>query len=290
VLAERRIDFPLIIEAQHHPTKEVGTRFAGQQLPSHSRLMSESTSLARSARHTEKYSVLLPTYNERENLPYIVYLIVEVFEACGVLFEIVIVDDNSPDGTGVVAASLQKLYGPHRIVLAPREGRLGLGSAYRHGAGHASGDYIFLMDADLSHHPKFIPNFIAKQRRTRAAVVSGTRYVTGGGVHGWDLRRKLVSRVANYLAALLLRPGVSDLTGSYRLYTRGAFDFILQHVVSTGYVFQMEIIVRARNLGLTIAETPITFVDRLFGESKLGSMEIVRYLQGLWMLMRASHQ
>jgi dolichol-phosphate mannosyltransferase len=247
--------------------------------------MSVERSRRRASRPTEKYSVLLPTYNERENLPYVVYLIVDAFEASGISFEIVIIDDNSPDGTGAVAAALQKLYGKHRIVLAPRPGRLGLGSAYRHGAGHAKGDFIFLMDADLSHHPKFIPNFIAKQRSTGADVVTGTRYVPGGGVCGWDLRRKLVSRVANYIAALLLRPGVSDLTGSYRLYTRDAFDFVMKHVVSTGYVFQMEIIVRARNLGLTIAEVPITFVDRLFGESKLGSMEIVRYLQGLWMLM-----
>jgi dolichol-phosphate mannosyltransferase len=235
-----------------------------------------------------KYSVLLPTYNERENLPYVVFLIVEAFEAAGVCFEIVIVDDASPDGTGRVADALVKLYGPQRIVHAPRSGRLGLGSAYRHGALHATGDFIFLMDADLSHHPKFIPDFIAKQHETGAHIVTGTRYVPGGGVHGWDLRRKLVSRVANYLAAILLRPRVSDLTGSFRLYSRDAFDRIMDHMVSTGYVFQMEIICRARMLGLDIAEVPITFVDRLFGESKLGSIEIVKYLEGLWMLARGA--
>jgi dolichol-phosphate mannosyltransferase len=236
---------------------------------------------------TPFYSVLLPTYNERENLPYVVYLIAEAFtnSGLGCAYEIVIVDDASPDGTGTVAVALRDLYGRERIVLAPRPARLGLGSAYRHGAASASGTFILLMDADLSHHPKFIPQFVDAQRRTGADVVTGTRYVPGGGVHGWDLRRKLVSRVANYLAAVLLRPRVSDLTGSFRLYRREAFDRIMDQVVSTGYVFQMEIIVRARKMGLEIAEVPITFVDRLFGESKLGSMEIVHYLHGLWMLV-----
>lgn len=234
--------------------------------------------------YAAKYSVLLPTYNERENLPYIVFLIQESFSAIpSATLELIIVDDSSPDGTGDVASALAALY--PCIILAPRPARLGLGSAYRHGAAHATGDFILLMDADLSHHPKFIPSFIAAQRATGADVVSGTRYVPGGGVCGWDLRRKLVSRVANFLAAVLLRPGVSDLTGSFRLYRREAFVRIMREVVSTGYVFQMEIIVRARNLGMHIVEVPITFVDRLFGESKLGSVEVVRYLQGIWLLL-----
>lgn len=233
------------------------------------------------------YSVLLPTYNERENLPYVVFLIAESFARAGLgdAFEIIVVDDASPDGTGAVAEALRDLYGADRVVLAPRGARLGLGSAYRHGAAVATGSFILLMDADLSHHPKFIPQFVEMQKKTGADVVTGTRYVSGGGVCGWDLRRKLVSRVANYLASVLLRPRVSDLTGSFRLYRREAFDDIMKEVVSTGYVFQMEIIVRARKMGLKISEVPITFVDRLFGESKLGSMEIVHYLRGLWMLL-----
>lgn len=252
--------------------------------------MEDPAAPARPASRGPQYSVLLPTYNERENLPYIVFLIVEAFQSISPdapTFEIVIVDDNSPDGTGDVAGALQRLYGASTIVLAPREGRLGLGSAYRHGAQKASGAYMLIMDADLSHHPKFIPDLIAAQKHSGADVVTGTRYVPGGGVYGWGLQRKLVSRVANYMAAVVLRPGVSDLTGSYRLYTRSAFDRIMKQMVSTGYVFQMEIIVRAKLLGLSVAEVPITFVDRLFGESKLGSMEIVHYLWGLWMLARA---
>lgn len=233
-----------------------------------------------------KISVLLPTFNERENLPYIVYLLHETFASLASLasLELIIIDDHSPDGTGAVALALLALY-PSTIVLAPRSARLGLGSAYRHGAARATGDYILLMDADLSHHPKFIPALLAAQAASGADVVSGTRYVGGGGVCGWDVSRKLVSRGANFLAGAVLRPGVTDLTGSFRLYRRAAFDRIMREVVSNGYVFQMEIIVRARKIGMRIEEVPITFVDRLFGESKLGSVEVVRYLQGIWLLL-----
>jgi len=171
------------------------------------------------------------------------------------------------------------------IVLAPRPGKLGLGTAYVHGLQRARGAYVIIMDADMSHHPKFIPQFIQKQRETNADVVTGTRYTGGGGVYGWDLRRKLTSRVANYLAQVALQPGVSDLTGSFRLYRKEVLSECVAHTLSKGYVFQMEIVVRARELGFSIAEVPISFVDRVFGESKLGNAEIVAYLKGLWSLM-----
>ena len=114
--------------------------------------------------------------------------------------------------------------------------------------------------------------------------MTGTRYSPGGGVHGWDLRRKLFSRVANYLADILLNPNVSDLTGSFRLYRKDVLDRLIQMTKSKGYVFQMEMMVRARQLGFKIQEVPITFVDRVYGESKLGANEIVGYLKGLWTL------
>ena len=112
-------------------------------------------------------------------------------------------------------------------------------------------------------------------------VVTGTRYVPGGGVHGWDTRRKLTSRVANYLAHVLLNPGVSDLTGSFRLYRKDALERMVRSVKSKGYVFQMEIIVRCKKAGLRVAEVPISFVDRVYGTSKLGGAEIIGYLKGL---------
>lgn len=100
-------------------------------------------------------------------------------------------------------------------------------------------------------------------------------------VYGWDLRRKLTSRVANYLATVLLNPSVTDLTGSFRLYKRDVIENIMSAIQGLGYVFQMEILVRARQRQYSIAEVPITFVDRIYGESKLGAGEIVAYLKGL---------
>lgn len=228
-----------------------------------------------------KVSVLLPTYNERENLPIIVWLLVKYFTEASLTFEIIIIDDGSPDGTLDVAKELQKIYGEEQIVLRPRAKKLGLGTAYIHGVKHAKGEFIVIMDADLSHHPKFIPDMLQTQVEGNFDLVSGTRYAHGGGVYGWDFMRKLISRTANYVAQVLLRPDASDLTGSFRLYKKDVLERLVNSCVSKGYVFQMEMIVRARQQGLTVGEVPITFVDRVYGESKLGGNEIFGYLKGL---------
>ncbi|XP_022248985.1 dolichol-phosphate mannosyltransferase subunit 1-like isoform X2 [Limulus polyphemus] len=198
---------------------------------------------------SDKFSILLPTYNEKENLPIIVWLISKYMDECGYDFEIIIIDDGSPDGTLEVAQQLEKIYGKDKIVLRPREKKLGLGTAYVHGINHASGNFVIIMDADLSHHPKFIPEFI--------------------------------SRGANLLTQILLRPGVSDLTGSFRLYKKDVLRKLVDSCISKGYVFQMEMIVRARQHGYSIGEVPISFVDRVYGESKLGGNEIVHFASGL---------
>ena len=150
--------------------------------------------------------------------------------------EVVIVDDNSPDGTQDVIKELQKAYG-EKIVLHARPGKMGLGSAYIDGLSKCKGKYVILMDADLSHHPKFIPDFIKKMKDTNCDLVTGTRYLPGGGVYGWDLNRKLTSRVANFLAATMLNPTASDLTGSFRLYKKSVLEKIMPLVKSRGYVF-----------------------------------------------------
>jgi len=162
-------------------------------------------------------------------------------------------------------------------VLKPRAGKLGLGTAYVHGLAHATGTFVIIMDADFSHHPSSLPRFIALQKATGADIVTGTRYAQGGGVYGWDLKRKLVSRGANLFADTVLRPGVSDLTGSYRLYKRAVLERVVRETESKGYTFQMEMMVRARAMGCKVVECPIRFVDRVFGESKLGGEEIVEY-------------
>lgn len=230
------------------------------------------------------YSVILPTFNERENLPIIFYLLDKTFTDAKLEYEVVVVEDSSPDGTLEVAQALQKSYGEKRVHILTRKGKLGLGSAYKDGLKKTKGDRIILMDADLSHHPKFIPEMIALMDKEKVEIVTGTRYRKGGGVYGWDVKRKLTSKGANFLADFLLNPGVSDLTGSFRLYERKAIERILPMVQSTGYAFQMEIVVLAKKEGFKVAEVPITFVDRLYGESKLGTREIVMYLKGLLFL------
>ncbi|KAF4380242.1 hypothetical protein F8388_024535 [Cannabis sativa] len=222
-----------------------------------------------------KYSIIVPTYNERLNIALIVYLIFKHLR--DVDFEVIVVDDGSPDGTQEIVKQLQKVYGEERILLRPRPKKLGLGTAYIHGLKHATGNFVVIMDADLSHHPKYLPSFIKKQSETGASIVTGTRYVKGGGVHGWTLMRKLTSRGANVLAQTLLWPG--------RLYRKSVLEDVISSCVSKGYVFQMEMIVRASRKGYHIEEVPITFVDRVYGTSKLGGSEIVEYLKGLVYLL-----
>ncbi|KAK9220553.1 hypothetical protein WN943_009204 [Citrus x changshan-huyou] len=235
-------------------------------------------------KNKNKYSIIIPTYNERLNIALIVYLIFKHLR--DVDFEIIVVDDGSPDGTQEVVKQLQQLYGEDRIEKLDLNARLqSLGTAYIHGLKHASGSFVVIMDADLSHHPKYLPSFIKKQLETGASIVTGTRYVRSGGVHGWNLMRKLTSRGANVLAQTLLWPGVSDLTGSFRLYKKSVLEDVISSCVSKGYVFQMEMIVRACRKGYHIEEVPITFVDRVFGSSKLGGSEIVEYLKGLLYLL-----
>ncbi|KAI9726212.1 MAG: dolichol-P-mannose synthesis [Chrysothrix sp. TS-e1954] len=239
----------------------------------------------------DKYSVLLPTYNERRNLPIIVWLLAKTFEENKINWEVIIIDDGSPDGTQDVAKQLMSHYNapnqPQRINLKPRAGKLGLGTAYVHGLSFATGNFVIIMDADFSHHPSALPNFISMQKAHNADIVTGTRYSgKGAGVYGWDLKRKVVSRGANLLADTVLRPGVSDVTGSYRLYKKEVLQRVINETTSKGYTFQMEMIVRAKASGCKVVECPIEFVDRLYGDSKLGGDEIAEYAMGvlgLWM-------
>ncbi|KAK0506389.1 glycosyltransferase family 2 protein [Armillaria luteobubalina] len=229
---------------------------------------------------THKYSVILPTYNERKNLPIIVWLLANVFEENKLAWEIIVVDDASPDGTQEVAKELANAYGEDKIVLKPRSGKLGLGTAYIHGLNFCNGDFVIIMDADFSHHVCCSTDY--NQHCT--SLQKAHNLDIPGGVHGWDLRRKLVSRGANFLADTVLSPGVSDLTGSFRLYRVGVLRHVIAETQSKGYVFQMEMMVRAKALGYSVGEVPITFVDRIFGESKLGADEIVGYAKGVWAL------
>lgn len=227
-------------------------------------------------------SVILASYNEKDNIPFIIYLLIDTLRTQDIDYEILLVDDNSPDGTAEVYSDLQALFPSVSLKILKRAGKLGLGSAYIEGLKYTQYDFVLIMDADLSHHPKYIPEMLKLQRTGNYDIVSGTRYAKGGGACGWGLKRVFISRSANFLAHFLLRPSLSDLTGSFRLYRRSLFELILKEIQSSGYIFQMEIAVRAeRRLDAKVAEVPIIFIERLYGESKLSAHEVFRYISGL---------
>ena len=205
--------------------------------------------------------------------------------------ELIIVNDKGTDKTEEKVLELQNKFSKDKIILLQRPGKLGLGSAYKDGLKLCKGEFIFLMDADLSHHPKFIPEFIKlhlirEQKRLNADIITGTRYKGNGGVYGWNLFRKLTSRVANFIGQILLNPKASDLTGSFRLYRKSLLEKLMNDILSTGYVFQVEAIIKAQYMGKIIGEVPISFVDRLFGKSKMGMNEIRQYLKVVWKLYK----
>lgn len=218
-------------------------------------------------------SIVVPTYNERQNLPRLVSAIAEHMT---LPYEIIVVDDSSPDGTADLARDLAKTY-PVRLLSRPAKS--GLGSAYRDGFAMAKGDLVFEMDADLSHDPRFLMPLVAAVENG-AEIAVGSRYVDGGGVVGWGAYRKVVSGVGNGLAKLVLGLRVKDVTSGYRCYSRAAARLV-QEVRSDGYAFQVEALWLARQRGMRIAEVPISFENRTVGKSKLGPSEFMRFLRTL---------
>lgn len=232
---------------------------------------------------SDLYSVIVPTYNEKDNIPYLIYMLINEFKKNKIQFEIIVVDDNSKDKTAEVYQQLQKIFKEEKLLLLQRSGKLGLGTAYKEALKLVSGNFVILMDADLSHHPKYIYEFIKRQKETNCDIVTGSRYNEQGGVCGWTFKRIIVSRVANFLSQVLLFVRLTDLTGSFRLYKTDVLKEVMQHVQSKGYVFQMEVLVRAKILNKKIEEVGYVYIDRLYGSSKLAVNEIFRYL---WALMK----
>ena len=225
-----------------------------------------------------KIAVVVPTYNEKENVPRLVAQIEKVFAKHSISGYIVIVDDNSPDGTGVIADSLARVHGNIHVI--HRTSKLGIGSAYREGFKHAMAlkcTAVIEMDADLSHNPSLIPSFIS-QIEEGYSVVVGSRYVKGGNIVGWSWVRRLISRGANLLARSVLQLSPFDVTSGYRAYHTSVLSRLdLSTIKSDGYAFQVEMIYRAQKEHFKIREIPITFIDRKFGKSKLGKREILGY-------------
>ena len=231
--------------------------------------------------------VVLPTYNEAENLP----LMVEALLALPV--NLLVVDDNSPDGTGELAERLAAQH-PGRIAMLHRSEKAGLGPAYIAGFQQAinlGAHYIIQMDADFSHQPKYIPELIAKLEAGYDLVI-GSRYARGGSVDKtWGPYRKLLSWFANavYVRVLLGLP-VTDATAGYRIWRRETLlSMGLERIQSNGYVFQVEMAYVAYRLGFRIAEIPIYFPDRARGQSKMGSRIILEAALRVWQLLYRHH-
>jgi dolichol-phosphate mannosyltransferase len=209
--------------------------------------------------------VVMPTYNEAENLPWIVGRLRTAQPAVDVL----VVDDDSPDGTGAIADELAAADPAVRVV--HRTEKAGLGAAYLHGfrvALDAGYDVIGEMDADGSHQPEQLDRLL--DALGGADLVIGSRWVPGGAVVNWPLRRELLSRGGNLYVRLLLGVRVRDATAGYRLFRRATLEKIdLESVQSTGYVFQTDLVARTLNAGLTVREVPIEFVERVRGDSKM---------------------
>ena len=218
--------------------------------------------------------VIVPTYNEIENIELLVQRILAAHDRVQVL----VVDDNSPDGTGARADALSAEE-PSLHVLH-RQGKLGLGSAYCSGfdyALRAGYDRVFTMDADFSHPPESIPAMIEKAES--CDLVIGSRYVAGGAVVGSPWARRLISRGANLLATRLLGLRAGDCTAGFRCYRRQLLEQVGYHdVKSSGYSFLIEMLYLCQRAGYSVAEVPITFRDRAMGRSKISQTEIRRAL------------
>jgi dolichol-phosphate mannosyltransferase len=225
--------------------------------------------------------VVVPTYNERANLP---VLVARLMEQNGV--RVLVVDDQSPDGTGQVADDLSRTY-PGRVDVMHRSGRRGLGRSYIDGIKKALGepvDVICQMDADLSHDPKHLPALIAAT--SSADVVLGSRYVEGGAIVNWPARRRLLSRFANMYIRAVTQLGVRDCTTGYRCWRRTALAALpLDRFFSDGYSFLVEMLFVAARRGCRIAEVPITFVERREGESKVSRAVLVESAITPWRLV-----
>lgn len=217
-------------------------------------------------------AVVVPTYNEREN----VAPLTAALAALPLVSHVIVVDDASPDGTGDLADALARTTPKLRVV--HRAGKLGLGTAYLAGfrAAFALGaDRVLTMDADFSHDPRYVPDLVAGTEAHDLMI--GSRYVPGGGTSRWGLGRRVLSRVANLVAYTSLGLHARDCTAGFRCYRRELLEHVdLDAVRSNGYSFLVEMLFRCERAGCRVGETPIIFANRERGDSKISRDEIVR--------------
>jgi dolichol-phosphate mannosyltransferase len=222
-------------------------------------------------------TVCLPTYNERENLPRMIEALAGVLRPAD---RVLVIDDDSPDGTGVLADELAAAH-PFVEVLH-RERKEGLGRAYVAGFRHVlatDAELVLEMDCDFSHDPADVPRLVAAAEEG-ADLVLGSRYVPGGGTRNWGLVRRAISKGGSLYTALFLRMGVKDPTGGFKCFRRSALERLdLDAITPRGYAFQIETTYRLKELGCRVVEVPITFVDRELGRSKMSKAVV---LEAIW--------
>ena len=228
--------------------------------------------------------VIVPTFNERDNLPLLVDALMKYPDV-----NVLVVDDASPDGTGEAADTLARRHAG-RIAVLHRTDRPGLGRSYIAGIRWAIArpvDVICQMDADLSHDPRHLPDLIAAT--SHADVALGSRYIPGGGIVNWPMRRRFLSRFANTYVRVITRMPTHDCTSGYRCWRRAMLASLpLDRFTSDGYSFFVEMLYVAHGLGARIAEVPITFVERRQGESKMSTRVMLESALTPWRLVAST--
>jgi dolichol-phosphate mannosyltransferase len=225
-------------------------------------------------------TIVIPTYNEFENIQSLIPRILE-----NPRFQVLVVDDNSPDGTADAVRALRET--DQRIGLLSRPGKQGLGTAYIAGFRRALAEgaqYIFEMDADFSHDPHYLPQLLQAAEQGYDLVL-GSRYVPGGATTDWGFIRQLISRSGNIYARAILGLPVMDATGGFRCYRRTVLEALnLSRIQSNGYSFQIEMVYRTMQAGFRIGEIPIVFPDRRVGQSKMSRRIVLEALLTVWRL------
>ena len=229
--------------------------------------------------------VIIPTYNEKENVENMIRKVMSFEKE----YHLLIVDDSSPDGTSLIVQKLQAEF-PGKIHLESRTGKLGLGTAYIHGFKWSiknKYDFIFEMDCDFSHNPEDLIRLYNACAIDNASVSIGSRYCTGGKVKNWPLKRVLMSYFASVYVRIILLIGIKDTTAGFKCYKRDVLEKInLDAVTFKGYAFQICMKYAALKHGFKITEVPITFVDRLYGISKMNSGIFKEAFFGVWKMRR----
>lgn len=231
-----------------------------------------------------KISIVIPTYNEAENIK---TLLEQIFGLQIEGLSVIIVDDNSPDNTAQIVEGLMNKFG---IQIIKRPKKLGLGTAYISGFKKAlknEADLIFEMDADFSHNPKDIPRLIKACKEYGADMSIGSRKIPGGKVIGWGIKRKIMSNGASFLSRLLLKLKTKDVTAGFRCYKKEVLKKIdLEKIKSNGYAFQEEMLYKTEKMGFKIIEVPVIFKDRTKGASKLSKKDIWEFFKIIFKLKK----